>query len=161
MRALFPGPLVYSANWDHYQQADLFQLVDELGVVGYFNLRDKGGPADLEALAGRWRGLRAQIEGWLAGRGKPFVFSELGYRSRAGSSAAPWDEGSGGVVDLDEQRRAFAAFRRAWLDPGAPTTVLDGLYIWNWYGYGGPTSTGYTPRGKPAREEVERLLRDL
>jgi hypothetical protein len=161
VRALFPGPLLYSANWDHYQRADLFSLVDEIGVVGYFNLREKDGPSDVDALAGRWRALRATIEGWLAGRGKPFVFSELGYRSRAGSSAAPWDEASGGAVDLDEQRRGFAAFRRAWLDPGAPSTLLDGLYVWNWYGYGGPTSSGYTPRGKPAREEVERLLHDL
>jgi hypothetical protein len=161
VRALFPGPLVYSANWDHYQDADLFQLVDELGVVGYFNLREKDGPADVQALTARWRALRTTIEGWLAGRNKPFVFSELGYRSRAGSTAAPWDEGGGGAVDLDEQRRGFAAFRAAWLDPNAPSSLLDGLYVWNWYGYGGPGSGGYTPRGKPARQEIERLLRDL
>ena len=161
IRALFPGPLVYSANWDHYQSADLFQLVDEIGVVGYFDLRERDGPSDVPALTGRWRALRATIEGWLAGRGKPFVFSELGYRSRAGSSASPWDEGRGGTIDLEEQRRAFAAFRRAWLDPGAPSTLLDGLYVWNWYGFGGPLSAGYTPRGKPAAEEVRQLLRDL
>jgi hypothetical protein len=161
IRAVFSGGLVYSANWDHYRDARLFDLVDEIGVVGYFNLREKDGASDVEALAGRWRALRADIESWLGGRNKPFIITELGYRSRAGSSASPWDEGSGGTVDLDEQRRAFAAFRRAWADPGAPAVSLDGVYIWNWYGFGGPTSVGYTPRGKPALEEVRRLLREM
>jgi len=60
-------------------------------------------------------------------------------------------------VDLDEQRRAFEAFRRVW----AASSVLDGVYVWNWYGFGGPTSISYTPRGKPAEAEVKRLLQDL
>jgi hypothetical protein len=161
IRAIFSGGLVYSANWDHYRETRLFELVDEIGIVGYFNLRDKDGPSDIDALAGRWRALRAQIEDWLAGRGKPLLITELGYRSRAGSSASPWDEGPGGVVDLDEQRRGFAAFRRAWIDPGAPAALLEGLYVWNWYGFGGPTSTSYTPRGKPALEEVRRLFQQM
>jgi hypothetical protein len=161
VRALFSGELVYSANWDHYREARLFDLVDEIGVVGYFNLREASGLADVEALAGRWRALRGELETWLAGRGKPLVITELGYRSRAGSSASPWDETPGGTVDLDEQRRAFAAFRQAWADPGTPAVLLGGVYIWNWYGFGGPGSVGYTPRGKPALEEVRRLLREM
>ena len=90
-------------------------------------------------------------------RPRGLVFTELGYRSRAGTSATPWDEGSPGVPDGEEQRRAFAAFRRAWA--GAPS--LDGVYVWNWYGYGGPDTTSYTPRGKPAELEVRTLLKDL
>jgi len=110
-------------------------------------------------LTTRWRALRAELDAWAAAAGKPLVLTELGYRSRAGASAAPWDEGSGGTVDLDEQRRAFAAFRRAWTAPRSPH--LDGLYVWNWYGWGGAQSVGYTPRGKPALEEIRHLLQDL
>ena len=40
IRAVFPGKLVYSANWDHYRDARLLDLVDEEGVTGYFNLRE-------------------------------------------------------------------------------------------------------------------------
>ncbi len=98
--------------------------------------------------------MRRELETWHAGRVRPMLFTELGYRSRTGASAAPWDETSGGTPNLDEQRRAFAAFRRAW--SGAAS--LDGLYIWNWYGFGGPGSVGYTPRGKPAEVEVRLLL---
>lgn len=163
IRALFSGELVYSANWDHYKEARLFELVDEIGVTGYFNLREKDGPATVEALTNRWRWERTQLESWRALAAKPFVFTEVGYRSRAGSSAEPWNEAGPGAVDLDEQRRAFAAFRRTWTTPAKdlPPSPLEGVYIWNWYGYGGPASTGYTPRGKPAVEEVRLLLQEL
>jgi hypothetical protein len=158
IRGVYKGTLVYSANWDHFRQARLLDLVDEDGVTGYFNLRaDDRAPADAAALEAGWRNVQADLEAWHAGRRQPLVFTEVGYRSRAGSSAAPWDEGPGGAVDLDEQRRAFEAFRRVWT--GSP--LLDGIYVWNWYGYGGPTSTAYTPRGKPAEAEVKRLLQDL
>jgi hypothetical protein len=165
IRAVFPGTLVYSANWDHYRQARLLDLVDEPGVVGYFDLRAAGGPSDVGALEQRWRGLRAELEAWGAERRRPFVLTEVGYRSRAGTSATPWDETPGGRPDLDEQRRAFEAFRRAWTTPGdggvGASAMLSGLYVWNWYGYGGPDTISYTPRGKPAEAEVRRLFGEL
>jgi hypothetical protein len=157
LRGVFPGKLLYSANWDHYRDARLPELVDEDGVTGYFNLREPSAPADDATLEAGWRRVRRELEAFQAGRGRGFVFTELGYRSRAGASATPWDEGSPGVPDAEEQRRAFAAFRRAWA--GAP--LLDGLYVWNWYGWGGAATTGYTPRGKPAEQEVRQLLQDL
>jgi hypothetical protein len=157
VRAVFGGKLVYSANWDHYQKAALFDLVDEEGISGYFNLRDAKAPDDDATAEAGWRRLRQELEAWRAKRTAPFIFTELGYRSRAGATAAPWDEGPGGTPDPDEQRRGFAAFRRAW----AGSDALDGVYIWNWYGYGGPATTGYTPRGKPAESEVRALLEGL
>jgi len=73
--------------------------------------------------------------------------------------AEPWDEGAAAPVDaraLEAQRLGFAAFRAAF----AATPWLDGFYVWSWYGWGGPGSRGYTPRGKPAAREVEQLLRE-
>jgi hypothetical protein len=156
-RAVFPGKLVYSANWDHYRSTALFDLVDEEGISGYFNLREPSAPADDVTLEQGWRRVRRELESWHAQRPRPLLFTELGYRSRTGATASPWDETPGGTPNLDEQRRAFAAFRRAW----AGAASLDGAYIWNWYGFGGPTSVGYTPRGKPAEAEVRALLNGL
>jgi hypothetical protein len=157
IRAVFDGKLVYSANWDHYQAARLYELVDEEGISGYFNLRETSGAADDAALETGWRRVRHDIESWRGGRTRPFIFTELGYRSRSGASAAPWDETPGGRPDPGEQRRAFAAFRKVWT--GAPS--LDGVYIWNWYGYGGSGTIGYSPRGKPAEIEIRSLLQGL
>jgi hypothetical protein len=158
VRAIFPGRLVYSANWDHFRGVPLFDLVDEDGVVAYFPLRESArGADDAQALTAAWRSLQGDILAWHRGNPHPLVLTELGYRSRVGATAQPWDESPGGVVDLEEQRRAFAAFHTVWTG----TTELDGVYVWNWYGFGGTTSQGYTPRGKPAAEEVRRLLHDL
>jgi hypothetical protein len=157
LRGLFSGKLVYSANWDHYRDARLPELLDEDGVTGYFNLREPSAPSDDATLEAGWRRVRHDLEAFYAGRTRGLLFTELGYRSRAGTSATPWDEGASGTPDLEEQRRAFAAFRRAWA--GSP--LLDGVYVWNWYGWGGPSTTGYTPRGKPAEQEVRALLGDL
>ena len=161
IRALFPGTLVYSANWDHYQDAGLYDLVDEIGVVAYFSLREKDGPGDVAALTERWRSVRREIESNLAAYAKPFVLTELGYRSRTGATAAPWDEVLGGVPDVDEQTRAFQAFRQAWTARGQTSSRLAGLYVWNWYGYGGPESTSYTPRGKPAVDVIRKILDEM
>lgn len=158
VRAIFGGRLVYSANWDHYRDARLFDLVDEDGVVGYFALRDgPRAPSTEAALEAAWRRHKDQLLAWHGDRPHPLVFTEVGYRSRLGSTIEPWDETAGGTPDLDEQRRAFAAFRAVWRD----TPALDGVYVWNWYGWGGPASVGYTPRKKPAAEEVRRLLEAL
>jgi hypothetical protein len=164
IRGLFPGVLLYSANWDHYRDAAVLDLTDEAGVVAYFDLRDAGGPSDVPALERRWRALRGELTTWRRGRSQPFVFTEVGYRSRQGSTAHPWDEGSGGTPDLEEQRRGFEAFRLAWTTPGADgagALELDGLYVWNWYGFGGPGSAGYTPRGKPAAAEIAKLYSNM
>jgi hypothetical protein len=161
LRSTFSGTLLYSANWDHYREARVFELVDEIGVVAYFGLREAAEPSDLAALTARWRRLGRQLDAELGIYDKPFVFTEVGYRSRAGATAAPWDETADGTPDLEEQRRGFEAFRQAFASPLAATTRLDGLYIWNWYGYGGPGTTGYTPRGKPAAATVRQILLDL
>ncbi len=159
VRGVFAGKLLYSANWDHYRDARLLELVDEEGVTGYFELRAATAPNDDATLEAGWRRARRDLEAWRreTGRARGFVFTELGYRSRAGATAAPWDEGTRGTPDVEDQRRGFAAFRRAW----AGATALEGVYIWNWYGFGGPTSTGYTPRGKPAELEVRKLLEEM
>jgi hypothetical protein len=158
IRAIFPGRLVYSANWDHFREAKIYELVDEDGVVAYFSLRASPKiPLADAALEASWRQLQRELEEWHRAKPHPLVFTELGYRSRVGSTIAPWDETAGGIPDLDEQRRAFAAFHHVW----TRQPQLDGAYIWNWYGWGGPQSHGYTPRGKPAAEEVRHLLQDL
>ena len=162
IHAVFSGTLVYSANWDHYRDAHLFELVDELGVTAYFNLREPSEKSDVQAMAASWRRIGRELESDLAKYNKPFLFTEVGYRSRAGATASPWDETSGGTPDLSEQQRGFEAFRLAWtVSPAASQARLDGLYIWNWYGYGGPNTISYTARGKPAAMTIKQILADL
>jgi hypothetical protein len=156
VRRLYHGRLYYSGNWDAFRRVAFYDLVDAIGLCGYFALsHDEAGP--VEALVRAWRDLRVELERFARKGGRPIVFTEVGYRSVAGAARAPWDETPGGTVDLDEQRRLYAAFRRVWQD--APADVLAGVYFWNYYGWGGPTSRSYTPRGKPALDEITRWFR--
>ena len=54
VRRLFPGRLTYSGNWDHYQKVGLYDLVDSMGVCGYFSLARRGGATPQPALTQAW-----------------------------------------------------------------------------------------------------------
>jgi hypothetical protein len=153
VRRRYHGTLVYSGNWDRFRRVALYDLVDEIGLCGYFALADVAG-ASVVDLVRAWRDLRIELERFALARGRPLVFTEIGYRSVRGATTAPWDEARGGAVDLEEQRRGYEAFRRVWQE--APPQILSGVYFWNYYGWGGPTSGAYTPRGKPALLEIKR-----
>jgi hypothetical protein len=149
----YPGTLLYSANWDHYQHVSFWERVDAVGISAYAPLAARDGAADAE-LERAWRRTRAELTAFAAARGKPLVITELGYPSRAGAATAPWDYTRGGDVDLDEQRRCFAAFAAAWDGEAA----LAGVFVWIWWGAGGERDGGYTPRGKPAAEVIRRMF---
>jgi hypothetical protein len=153
VRQRYHGTLLYSGNWDRFRRVALYDLVDQIGLCGYFALAESAG-APIAELLRTWRDLRVELERFALLHRRPLVFTEIGYRSVRGATTAPWDEGREGPVDLEEQRRGYEAFRRVWQD--APLEILAGVYFWNFYGWGGPTSRAYTPRGKPALEEIKR-----
>ena len=156
VRRAFAGRLTYSGNWDHFRDVAIYDLVDELGLCGYFPLADRDDAArraiPVEEMVRAWRDLRDELTRFARKRNRPLLFTELGYLSQRGASAWPWDEAARQPIDLEDQRRAYEAFRRVWRD--APGDGFAGVYFWNWYGWGGPTSRGYTPRGKPAADEI-------
>ncbi len=156
VRHRFTGELVYSANFDHYEKTVLFDLTSKIGMCAYFSLSDEGHPATQADVTARWQKLRTQLTALSDRRHQPLLLTEVGYLSQRGATAWPWREESQQPVDLDEQTRAYRAFVAAWKD--APPSLLGGVYFWNWYGWGGPHSGGYTPRGKPAAEVIRRFF---
>ena len=158
VRRRFSGRLTYSGNWDHFREVAIYDLVDRIGLCGYFPLAERGAAArTVDDLARTWRDLRAELERFAQKKQRPLLFTEIGYLSQQGSAAWPWDEGATQRLDLDEQRRCYAAFCQVWRD--APADILAGVYFWNWYGWGGANSRGYTPRGKPATDEIRRFFK--
>ena len=156
VHAVYRGRLVYSGNWDHFREVGIYDLVDQIGLCGYFALADRAEAAahavPVDDLVRTWRDLRVELERFAELHGRPILFTEVGYLSQRGAAAWPWEEGARQPVDLDEQRRCYAAFCRIWRD--AAPAHFAGVYFWNWYGWGGSASRGYTPRGKPAAEEI-------
>lgn len=144
----FTGALVYSANWDHYQAVSFWDRVDVIGVSSYFELTaDRA--ASQAALVTGWTPHRDALLAFARTRGKPLWLTEVGYPSVDGGAVHPWDYTGSGRVDLEEQRRAFAALAATWAG-----RALDGLFVWEWSGAGGARDRGYTPRDKPAACEL-------
>lgn len=152
VRAVYGGALIYSANWDHYDKVGLWKLVDLAGLSAYFQLTEGLSRPPLERLVHAWREQRVAISRWRARIDRPLVFTELGYHSQDRTNAFPWDESLDKPVSLEEQADCYRAFVRVW--DGVP--YLRGVYFWNWFGWGGPHSREYAPRGKPAAEVICR-----
>ena len=142
---VFRGELVYSANWDHFEQVSFAARLDHLGVSAYFPLA-RGGDATQAELDRSWRRHKGALVRFARSARVSLWLTEVGYPSRDGAASHPWDYGAEGEVDLAEQYRCFAALVAAWNGESA----LDGLLVWNWWGEGGPRDRDYTPRGKPA-----------
>lgn len=155
VRRVYRGALTYSANWDHYEEVGFFDALDYAGVTGYFELAEKARALEedpgVERLVHSWREYHRRLVRWQHRIGRPILMTEVGYLSQRGAAARPWNEGADEALDLDLQRRCYEAFRRVW----DGETRLAGAYFWNWFGWGGPTSREYTPRGKPAAGEIE------
>lgn len=143
--------LLYSANWDHFDPVSFWDLVDVVGLTGYWELtRDMD--ASVSDLLVAWQSVKPSVKVFSERLGRPVVITEIGYPSLDGGAAWPWDETRKAPVDQIEQARAYEAFARSWSD----TPWLAGVYWWNWFGFGGPKDTNYTPRMKPAADVIRR-----
>ncbi len=151
VRGGFGGRLLYSANWDHYAEVPFWSDVDLVGLTGYYRLTESTDPSQTE-LDAAWRAVRVRLVKWQRQVGKPLVFTELGYPSIDGAARSPWDYTGERALDVEEQRRCYEAFYRAWADEPA----LHGVFFWNWWGPGGATDKWYTPKGKPSEAIIRR-----
>lgn len=148
---VFPGELLYSANWDHYEKVSFWDRLDYIGVTAYNELT-RDSEATVEELTRAWRSVRETLVAFARKIDRPVVITEVGYVSRDGAAVHPWDYTSRARIDLEEQRRCYQAFVAAWQGEER----LAGVFFWNWFGAGGERDGYYTPKGKPA----ERVLRE-
>lgn len=148
VRRVYGGKLTYAANFDQYDQVGFWDALDLIGINAYFPLRDSFDlpAAEFEAkFLESWRGILFTIDQFRRERGLPEIpvlFTELGYRTRRGSSLDPWAGDGFGVVggddaelvlwrdlpeDLEERAIAVRALRIASAErPG----LLAGILYW-------------------------------
>jgi hypothetical protein len=151
VRDVFDGEVLYAASWDEVQRVPFWDALDAIGVDFYAPVASRDAPSRFEILAG-WQPWLDRLDRLHRAVGRDVVLTEIGYTSRDGAGRAPMRYGPGGVPDPGEQADLYAAAMIA--VSGAPW--IRGVYWWNWeVGVaGGPMDTGYTPRGKPAEQEL-------
>ncbi len=154
VREVYPGQLMYSANWDHYAHVPFWASLDLVGMTAYHRLTERLDP-DLRDLVAGWRRARAPIVAFASTVGRPLVFTELGYPGVDGAGRSPWDYTGSRPLDPDEQRLCYEAFEQVW----AGDPLLAGVLFWNWWGRADARDGWYNPRGKPAEAVVRRWFR--
>lgn len=153
VRAVFPGQLTYSANWDEAEDVLWWNLVDLAGVNGYYPLTPD--PArGAEEVARRLSRLALLAD-------RPVLVLEVGYRASALSHVRPWEwpeQIDAATLDPEAQARAYAAMLAHWLEaPG-----VRGLLLWVV-----PTDPddpasepahGFNPLNRPAEQVIRRAF---
>jgi len=158
VRAIFPGLLTYSANWDEVEDVLFWDQLDFIGVNAFYPLAQANGATDQQYLEGAMQ--RARDVAVLAATiERPVLFVEVGYTTRADAAVEPWlwpDGMEGVVIDEREQARALEAMFRAFLGE----RWFAGFFVWRYYASLDDVSQeawwGFSPHTKLA----EDVLRD-
>jgi hypothetical protein len=165
IRAIYPSPglLAYAANatasGDEFTSVSFWSQVDVIGLDGYFPLTNHDDPTVAELVAA-WSNnkngdnpLAAVTNFAGAHPTQPVIFTEIGYRSVAGTNTAPYDFTLTGAVDYTEQQNCAEAMYEVW---SQFPVVLKGKFWWAWpVPPPGPTDTDYNPRNKPAQTVLQ------
>lgn len=155
VRGIFDKQLIYSANWDHFDPVSFWDAVDIMGVTAYHKMTADNFDPGVEEMTRAWEPVKRRLHSLKERLHKPLIITEIGYPSLDGANAYPWDETRQVKVDVEEQRRCYEAFARAF----ANDTTLSGIYWWIWFHGGGPQDTGFTPEGKPATDAIKAFFR--
>ncbi len=159
IRGVFPGPLVYDANWDEYQAVGFWDKLDFIGIDAYFPLTGRKDPTK-EELASAWKGIADNIDKWLKEKqfNKPVIFTEIGYCSAAGTNITPWSDLSKSSESSDEQEQADAIEAMLKVCPTYPW--FKGFYLWSYFPQERWSPLGYIIRGKKAEAVLSDWLKN-
>ncbi len=158
VRDAYPqGKIVYSSNWDDWEQVPFWDELDYIGVGAYFPLAQGDVPA-VDSLLGAWAPLCKRLNDFSRKWHKPVLFTEFGYLSVHGSGWRNWE------LEKDIQNRAIneqaqancyeALFRACMQEPW-----WAGGFAWKWFpngrGHEGYPERDYTPQGKQAENVLK------
>ena len=152
IRALFHGPLTYSANFDTWQGIGFWDALDFIGVSAYFALSDRPSPSLAELEAG-WDRALAPLEQASRRFGRPVLLTEAGFPSIPTAAKAPWRE-ERVRADVWLQARCYEATLRAL----ARRPWIEGAYFWLWERTSPPAfrDPSHAIVGKPASFTMAR-----
>lgn len=158
IRAIYKGPLTYSANWDDVDDTVMLGEIDVIGINAFYPLADKEGATLAELREGGVR-VRDRVKALSATWHKPVLFTEIGYTTRPDPALRPWEwPDAMKDVKVDQAAQALAYH-------GLIASLLDepsflGFFVWRTYADPDDVSQeaewGFSPRGKLA----ELVVRD-
>jgi hypothetical protein len=144
VRVLYPGPLVYAANFgSEFESITFWDALDYIGLDNYYPLPDD---FSTDALVRKVEAVQRKFE-------RPVIFTEAGFASREATHRQPWEDGSGSLSPEEQARCYEAVFSAFYSKPW-----FKGVYWWKvgTNGRGGPQDSSHSPWRKPAMEVLRR-----
>lgn len=161
IRAIYPGKLVYGANWSDYQKVDLWDQVDYIGLNTYFPLLPDTTPS-VDSLMHAWEPVVAKLDSFSTLWKRPILFTEWGYMNVDGCAFEHWKiEPKKKKLSGNEQAQANAI--EALLRTYMAEDWWAGGFQWKWYADSLSTVCednlykDYTPENKKATVVLQDL----
>lgn len=150
VREKYSGKLVYSANWDSYEEVPFWDVLDYVGISAYFPLTDEKTP-DKNKLIKKWRPTVKKLKKFSNKIKKQVLFTEYGYLSVDGCAYRAWElEKKIGKLAINQKAQANAI--DAILSSFWQEDFWAGGFLWKWFpnmmGHEGYPEKDYTPQGK-------------
>jgi hypothetical protein len=152
IRNEYRGRLVYSANFDTWEEIGFWDALDFIGISAYFRLSERTDPS-LEELEMGWARALGPLEAASKRWGRPVLLTEAGFPSIASAARSPWREEKT-AADVWLQSRCYEATLRAL----AERPWIEGAFFWLWERSSKPPfrDPSHTIVGKPATFTMAR-----
>ena len=128
VREVYPGTLVYAANWDRLAQVPFWDAVDWIGVHAYFPLSAAEDPGESLLEAG-WRPHLERLRALSARFDKPVLIAEVGYNVNPRAAHEPW---SYETLDTPASRGLRTRLVEVALATLEHESYIRGVYWWKW-----------------------------
>ena len=149
VRAIYNGPLIYSANWDEYEEITFWKELDYIGTNAYYPISDAATPSIEEAFE-NWRTIRKNLFQISKKYNRKIIITEYGYKSASFTGSAPWihdNQSESPIVNNQAQANLYEAFYKAFWNEH----WVAGGFGWNWiYKSQRKGNTDFSVQGKPA-----------
>jgi hypothetical protein len=128
VRAVYPGRILYAANWDRLERVPFWDAVDLLGVQAYFPLSDADDPSEADLRRG-WAQRLAPVKALARQRHLPILFTEIGYNRSPAAAREPW---AYQVVDSRQNRELRRRLLEVSIAVAEEEPQVAGLFWWKW-----------------------------
>jgi len=157
VRAIYHGPIIYTANWDEYQKISFWAELDYIGLNSYFPINAMAVP-NIKKTIKNWRPILRKIKKISKRANRKILMTEFGYRNIAHAGRKPWTHLGDGKVELNNraQYNLYQAFFEAFWDK----TWMAGGFSWQWFyqpRYEG--NTDFSVQEKPALEVLQHWFK--
>lgn len=154
----YTGKLTYCSLHDDFNKIAFWDALDYIGIDAYFSLSSSEKPKLDDFISG-WLWHVQRLENFSKSKGKPILFTELGFNNLKGASNYPW-HWVGSSKDLNNLEQALcyhASFsvltKQKW---------FAGMFWWTW-DLGEqvlPDKANYSPQNKLAQLILESYLKE-